>query len=103
MLLDLISNDLKWVNSTTPEQTREQMEGWLPKDRWASVNWLWVGFGQEVQQQKEKILRKILKCSSPREGLRLVKRLRLDVTKEAKRFGLEAEIKRVMNENQENL
>ena len=101
MLLNLISNDLKWVNSTTPEQTREQMEGWLPKDRWGSVNWLWVGFGQEVQQQKEKMLRKILKCSSPREGLQLVKRLRLDVAKEAKRFGLEAEIKRAMNENQD--
>ena len=95
-----ISNDLKWVNSTTPEQTREQLEGWLPKDRWGKVNWLWVGFGQEVQQQKEKMLRKILVCSAPREGLRLVKRLRLDVTKEAKRYGLEAEIKRVMNEKQ---
>ena len=80
-----ISNDLKWVNSTTPEQTREQLEGWLPKDRWGKVNWLWVGFGQEVQQQKEKMLRKILGCISPREGLLLVKRLRLDVTKEAER------------------
>ncbi|KAL7440461.1 hypothetical protein ACHAXH_005535 [Discostella pseudostelligera] len=97
-----IFNDLKWVNSTTPEQTREQLEGWLPKDRWGKVNWLWVGFGQEVQQQKEKMLRKILGCSSPREGLLLVKRLRLDVTKEAKRFGLEEEIKSVMKEKKDD-
>jgi len=97
-----ISNDLKWVNSTTPEQTREQLEGWLPKDRWGKVNWLWVGFGQEVQQQKEKMLRKILGCSSPREGLLLVKRLRLDITKEASRFGLEEEVKRVMKEKKDD-
>lgn len=44
------------------------------------------------------MLRKILVCSFPREALRLVEKLRLDVTKEAKRFGLEAEIARVLNE-----
>jgi endonuclease-3 len=48
-------NDLKWVNSTTPEGTREELEGWLPKEKWGEVNVLWVGFGQEVQQQKEKV------------------------------------------------
>lgn len=91
-------NDLNWVNSTTnPEQTREQLEGWLPKKYWGSINVLWVGFGQEVQQQKEKMLRKVLACSSPKEGLELVQRLRLDVRKEGKRYGLEDEITRVLN------
>ncbi|KAL3805768.1 hypothetical protein ACHAW5_000018 [Stephanodiscus triporus] len=90
-------NDLKWVNSTTPEQTREQLEAWLPKQKWGAVNLLWVGFGQEVQQQKEKMLRKILGCSKPREALALVKKLRLDVKKEAKRFGMEEEIKKAMD------
>ena len=89
-------NDLKWVTSKTPEQTREQLEGWLPKERWGEVNVLWVGFGQETQQQKEKMLRKALACSSPREALRIVQRVRLDVKKEAKRFGLEEEIERAM-------
>ena len=89
------SNDLKWVDSTTPEQTREQLEGWLPKDKWGEVNYLWVGFGQEVQQQKEKMLRKVLVCSSPKEALALVEVLRLDVKKEAKKFGLEEEVERV--------
>eukprot|EP00571_Detonula_confervacea_P010932 CAMPEP_0172302772 /NCGR_PEP_ID=MMETSP1058-20130122/4426_1 /TAXON_ID=83371 /ORGANISM="Detonula confervacea, Strain CCMP 353" /LENGTH=402 /DNA_ID=CAMNT_0013013373 /DNA_START=257 /DNA_END=1465 /DNA_ORIENTATION=+ len=91
-------NDLKWVDSKTPEQTREQLEGWLPKGRWGEINVLWVGFGQEVQQQKEKMLRKALACGSPKEALGLVQKLRLDVKKEAKRFGLEEEMKSVMDE-----
>jgi len=95
---DYISNDLKWVDSKTPEQTREQLEGWLPKGRWGEINVLWVGFGQEVQQQKEKMLRKALACGSPKEALGLVQKLRLDVKKEAKRFGLEEEMKSVMDE-----
>lgn len=33
-----IFNDLKWVKSKTPEQTREQLEGWLPKKLWGEVN-----------------------------------------------------------------
>ena len=88
------SNALNWVNSKTPEQTREQLEGWLPQERWGEVNVLWVGFGQETQQQKEKTLRKVLACSSPQEGLSLVQKVGLDVKKEAKRFGLEEEVKR---------
>ncbi|KAL3816397.1 hypothetical protein ACHAXA_008367 [Cyclostephanos tholiformis] len=93
-----IFNDLNWVNSKTPEESREQLEGWLPKEKWGTVNLLWVGFGQEVQQQKEKVLRKILGCSKPKEALALVKKLGLDVKKEAKRFGMEEEIKKAMEE-----
>jgi hypothetical protein len=74
------------------------LEGWLPKEKWGTVNLLWVGFGQEVQQQKEKVLRKILGCSKPKEALALVKKLGLDVKKEAKRFGMEEEIKKAMEE-----
>ena len=90
-------NDLKWVDSKTPEQTREQLEGWLPREKWGEVNVLWVGIGQETQQQKEKTLRKALACSAPKEALALVQRLRLDVKKEAKRFGLEEEVNAVMD------
>lgn len=85
-------NALKWVNSKTPEQTRLQLEAWLPKDKWAEVNLLWVGFGQEVQQFKPKILRKALDCSKPREALKLLKRCGLDYRKEGKKLGLEEEI-----------
>ena len=92
------SNDLNWVDSKTPESTREQLEGWLPRQHWGTVNYLWVGFGQEVQQQKEKSLRKALACSSPKDALRLMKKLKLDVKKEGKRHGLEEEINKVLNE-----
>jgi len=90
-----IFNILKWVNSKTPEQTREQLEGWLPKEKWGEINVLWVGFGQESQQQKEKMLRKALECSSPKEALKLVQKCGLDVKKEAKRYDLEDVVKSI--------
>jgi len=94
-----IFNDIKWVKSNTPEQTREQLEGWLPKERWIEINMLWVGFGQESQQQKEKILKKALKCSRPVEALYLLKTVGLNVTKEGKKYGLEDEIKECFSNN----
>ncbi|GMH68161.1 hypothetical protein TL16_g04866, partial [Triparma laevis f. inornata] len=42
-----IFNILKWVKSNNPEQTRVQLESWLPKSKWDKINLLWVGFGQE--------------------------------------------------------
>lgn len=90
-------NDLSWVTSKSPEGTREQLEGWLPRNKWSEINYLWVGFGQEVQQQQEKMLRKCLGCSSPSEALKLVKKLRLDVKKEAKKFGLEDDVKKALS------
>ena len=86
-------NDLKWVASKTPEKTREQLEGWLPRDKWPVVNVLWVGIGQETQQQKEKILKKAIASSRPADSLRLIRKLGVDLTKEGKRYGLEEEIK----------
>jgi len=96
-----IFNDLKWVTSKTPERTREQLEGWLPKDKWGRVNMLWVGFGQESQQQKEKILKKALACSRPVEALGLLKRVGVDLKKEGKKYGLEDDIKRAYNNGKE--
>jgi endonuclease-3 len=66
-------NELKWVESKNPEQTRRQVESWLPREHWKLVNLLWVGMGQEVQQFKPKMLRKALDCSRPNEALALVK------------------------------
>ena len=43
-----ISNRLQWVHSDTPEQTREQLEAWLPKKYWFDINLLLVGFGQQI-------------------------------------------------------
>lgn len=43
-----IANILKWVDSSTPENTRLQLESWLPPDLWGPVNPLMVGFGQTI-------------------------------------------------------
>lgn len=93
-------NVLKWVNTNTPEQTRLELESWLPREKWPEVNLLWVGFGQEVQQFKPKLLRKALDCSRPAEALRLVKRCGLDYMKEGMKLGLEEDIKRVLKNGQ---
>jgi len=85
-------NQLKWVKSKNPEQTRKQLEAWLPNEYWSSVNLLWVGFGQEVQQQKAKMLRKVLDSSRPKDALKLVNRLGLDYRKEGEKLGLKEEI-----------
>ncbi|XP_060755561.1 endonuclease III-like protein 1 [Neoarius graeffei] len=45
-----ISNRLGWTRTTTknPEETRRALEEWLPRDLWCEINWLLVGFGQQV-------------------------------------------------------
>ncbi|KAM6972511.1 endonuclease III-like protein 1 [Aplochiton taeniatus] len=47
-----ISNRLGWTRTLTknPEQTRKALEDWLPRDLWSEINWLLVGFGQQVCQ-----------------------------------------------------
>ncbi|XP_077305496.1 endonuclease III-like protein 1 isoform X2 [Lithobates pipiens] len=45
-----ISNRLKWVKKETknPEDTRVALEDWMPRDLWSEINWLLVGFGQQM-------------------------------------------------------
>jgi endonuclease-3 len=44
-----ISNRLKWVHNTkNPEETRAELESWLPKEYWRPINKLLVGFGQTI-------------------------------------------------------
>lgn len=45
-----ISNRLGWVRKTTkiPEQTRKELEEWLPLEFWNEVNHMLVGFGQQT-------------------------------------------------------
>jgi endonuclease III len=87
-----IFNQLKWVDSKNPEQTRMHLESWLSKEYWESINLLWVGFGQEVQQFKPKMLRKALDSSNPKAALQLVKRLGLEYINEGKKLDFEEEI-----------
>ncbi|XP_024022122.1 endonuclease III homolog 1, chloroplastic isoform X2 [Morus notabilis] len=50
-----ICNRLGWVSrpgtkqkTSTPEETREALQKWLPKEEWVPINPLLVGFGQTV-------------------------------------------------------
>ncbi|KAM8960383.1 LOW QUALITY PROTEIN: endonuclease III-like protein 1 [Pelodytes ibericus] len=45
-----ISNRLKWVKNETktPEETRVGLEDWMPRELWSEINWLLVGFGQQI-------------------------------------------------------
>ncbi|XP_034544667.1 endonuclease III-like protein 1 isoform X2 [Notolabrus celidotus] len=45
-----ISNRLGWLKTPTknPEGTRKALEEWLPRELWSEINWLLVGFGQQV-------------------------------------------------------
>ncbi|XP_077461772.1 endonuclease III-like protein 1 isoform X1 [Stigmatopora argus] len=45
-----ISNRLGWLKKPTknPEATRKALQEWLPRDLWSEINWLLVGFGQQV-------------------------------------------------------
>ncbi|KAG4973923.1 hypothetical protein AAZX31_11G125900 [Glycine max] len=50
-----ICNRLGWVSrlgtkqkTSTPEETREELQRWLPKEEWVPINPLLVGFGQTI-------------------------------------------------------
>ena len=59
--LHRICQQLGWVkNVKKPEDTRRQMESWLPKEEWGNINLLLVGVGQEVQQEQLKLVKKCL-------------------------------------------
>ena len=79
---------LGWVSSDSknPEQTRKQLESWLPQKYWGEINLLWVGFGQEVQQERQKLLRKALKSNRRIEALRLLQSVDFDVVNEWKKM-----------------
>mmetsp|Transcript_44264 Transcript_44264/g.51887 ORF Transcript_44264/g.51887 Transcript_44264/m.51887 type:complete len:164 (-) Transcript_44264:45-536(-) len=52
-----IFNVLQWVDSKTPEKTRQQLEGWLPREKWGEVNYLWVGvfLGKKCSSRKRTV------------------------------------------------
>jgi endonuclease-3 len=43
-----ITNLWGWHPTRTPEETRLELESWLPKDKWHEINKLLVGLGQTV-------------------------------------------------------
>ena len=61
-----ITNLWGWHKTSTPEQTREMLESWLPREKWHDINHLLVGFGQTVCLP---VGRKCGECDLAAEGL----------------------------------
>ena len=73
-----ICNQLGWTKTKQPEQTRKAIEAFMPRDIWPDVNVVLVGFGQEIQTEKRKLLHKALTASQPADALRLLSTCGLD-------------------------
>ena len=43
-----ITNLWGWHKTKGPEETREALQSWLPRERWHEINHLLVGFGQTI-------------------------------------------------------
>lgn len=43
-----LTNMWGWVHTKTPEETREALQRWLPREYWKGINPLLVGFGQTI-------------------------------------------------------
>ncbi len=68
------------------------METWLPKEEWGNINLLLVGVGQEVQQERQKLLKKCLKLkpkTKQEKTLKIIKKLGVNVKKEMEIFFVE--------------
>ncbi|KAK3114479.1 alpha,alpha-trehalase nth1 [Teratosphaeriaceae sp. CCFEE 6253] len=61
-----ITNLWGWHKTSTPEQTRAELEAWLPRERWHAINHLLVGFGQTVCLP---VGRRCGECDLGKEGL----------------------------------
>jgi endonuclease III len=70
-----VANRLGWVNTKTPVQTMNSLQKLLPKEKWADVNDLLVGFGQVVCKP---IRPQCEKCSASSECPTGRKKLKLD-------------------------
>ena len=84
-----MANQLRWTDSKQPEQTRKQLESWLPRPLWGDINLTWVGFGQELQQEPGKLLRKCLASSNPSLALAILETCGMDVQKVAVKHSIE--------------
>ena len=87
-----IMNQLCWMKTKTPEQTRAALESWLPKEEWDKINLLFVGFGQQIQTEPTKLLSRACGCSDPPSTFRLLRQVGVDInvreTKDKKRTAL---------------
>eukprot|EP00451_Oxyrrhis_marina_P009365 CAMPEP_0204329250 /NCGR_PEP_ID=MMETSP0469-20131031/14013_1 /ASSEMBLY_ACC=CAM_ASM_000384 /TAXON_ID=2969 /ORGANISM="Oxyrrhis marina" /LENGTH=287 /DNA_ID=CAMNT_0051311825 /DNA_START=179 /DNA_END=1042 /DNA_ORIENTATION=+ len=63
--LHRLCNLMGWADGKTPEQTRLDLESWLPRRNWAEVNPLIVGLGQAIQQQRSSLIQRAMLAPKP--------------------------------------
>merc|ERR1711972_381439 len=72
-----IANQLGWIKTETPEDTRKALESWLPRNHWPNANRLLVGLDQQQQQEPHKLVQRCLSNRQPVEALKLLSRIGL--------------------------
>lgn len=85
-----ITNLWGWHKTRNPEETRAELESWLPKEKWHDINHLLVGFGQTICLP---VGRKCGDCALASEGLCPSAVVKKEVTKRVKKVKNEDEIK----------
>lgn len=51
--VERVCNRLKWAKGN-PTETEKQLIKWLPKEYWREINYLFVGFGQQICKSEPK-------------------------------------------------
>lgn len=85
-----ITNLWGWHKTRNPEETRAELESWLPKEKWHDINHLLVGFGQTICLP---VGRKCNECVLATEGLCPSAVVKKEVTKRVKKVKDEGEVK----------
>ncbi|KAI4737865.1 DNA glycosylase [Aureobasidium sp. EXF-12298] len=85
-----ITNLWGWHKTRNPEETRAELESWLPKEKWHDINHLLVGFGQTICLP---VGRKCNDCVLATEGLCPSAVVKKEVTKRVKKVKDEGEVK----------
>ncbi|GMS89948.1 hypothetical protein PENTCL1PPCAC_12123, partial [Pristionchus entomophagus] len=70
-----IVNRLGWAKTNAPEQTQKRLEELLPREEWARVNKLLVGFGQQIcQPVRPKCSYCLLNTTCPSSSVKEIKK-----------------------------
>ncbi|KAG9555124.1 DNA glycosylase, partial [Aureobasidium melanogenum] len=85
-----ITNLWGWHKTRNPEETRAELESWLPKEKWHDINHLLVGFGQTICLP---VGRKCNECTLATEGLCPSAVVKKEVAKRVKKVEDEDEVK----------
>jgi len=90
-----------WHKTNGPEATRMALQAWLPRERWAEINWLLVGLGQTVCTP-EAGRRRCGECEVGLQGLcKASDKAKVNVGRRAREEGLKVEYERKSGEVEE--